>query len=76
MLKIKKILWINGYNQSQFEPVDPDEDELFYIDCRTIDQSKIIALETMEFTMQWLREEALGIMDFEWYIFFFFQTRK
>jgi hypothetical protein len=64
-VKDKRIVWINGYNHSLFETVDPNESELFYLDCRTIHQSKIIALETMEFTMQWLREEeAIGIMDF------------
>jgi hypothetical protein len=64
-VKNERIMWINGYNRSQFESVDPSESELFYLDCRTIGQSKVLALETLEFTMQWLREEeAVGIMDF------------
>ena len=63
-VKDERIIWINGYNHSQFETVDPSESALFYLDCRTVDQSKILAIATLEFTMQWLREEeAIGIMD-------------
>ena len=57
-------MWVNGYNHSQFETVDQGDSDLSYLECRTIGQSKILAIETLQFTMQWLREEAIGIMDF------------
>jgi hypothetical protein len=64
-VKEGRILWVNGSNHSRFETVDPYESELFYLDCRTIHHSKIIALETLEFTMQrTCEEEAISIIDF------------
>jgi hypothetical protein len=35
-VKDERIMWINGYNHSQFETVDPSESDLIYLDCRTI----------------------------------------
>ena len=60
-----RILWLNGYNHSQFETVDPSEKgDLFYMDCRTVSQSKALDMETFQLTIQWIREEeAFGIMD-------------
>jgi hypothetical protein len=51
-VKDERILWINGYNHSQFETVDPCESALFSIDCRTLDQSQALKKETLQFTMQ------------------------
>ena len=57
-VKDGRILWINRCNHSQFETVDPCESELFYLVCRTIGQSQALNMETLQFVMQRLREEA------------------
>ena len=60
-----RIVWINGYNDSQLEIVYPGQIEK-NIDCRTISQiqNPSFSAEALQFTMHWLcDEEAFGIMD-------------
>ena len=64
-VKYGLIMWINGRNHLQLEPV-PTEQVAPHIDCRTLSQSNepSLSIEAVRHTMQALcNEEGFDIMD-------------